>query len=266
MSINVLYAGLEDPVREFYERTYATTGGTRRSFAVIGQRLAEHVLQELPLLNEKVYGVDSIHVTGISRGGNPLFTTTVRAIIERGARQLGYGFNAFGIAASRPSVNTDTEVAEVYWDTLERSSPDLTNAAVMLFEMGLATASTIEGVYERLRTYELRPEHLVLLAGAACLEQSTSRLEEVAPGMTIVAGSKWRYIEEPGPSQFYLNRMLNPDTGEYQLMEPRDWGACACGTTEPELRSFLDLMALTIPMTYKDREFLYSRWRDKLGH
>ncbi len=265
MGINVLYVGLESLVRNFYENTYATTQGTRRSFACIGQRLTEHALSAVPLLTQRFDGIDKIYATGISRGGNPLFTTTVSGLLSRKARELGYDFDAFGIAASRPHENTDTRPAEVYWDTLERSQPNLSSAAVLLFEMGLSTASTIEGVYERLESYGLKPENLTLLAGAVCLDQSTPRLEEVAPGMTVVAGSKWLYIPKGQSNQFYLYRMFNPKTREYENMTPRDWGKCGCGTTDAELKSFLDLMRLTIPMTEGDGTFLYNRWRDKLN-
>lgn len=73
----------------------------------------------------------------------------------------------------------------------EPQIPDLSDATVMLYEMGEATGSTLEGIVNELRKFNLRTENPIILVGAACIDQTRSRLERVAPGMNIVYGSRW---------------------------------------------------------------------------
>jgi len=85
--------------------------------------------------------------------------------------------------------------------------------------------------------------------------------------MTILAGSRWRYIEDDGPQQYYLNQMFNPEVGRYDEMNPRDWGACVFGKrNEDNAHDFIYFMEepltmMNVILKPEDREMLFKRWR-----
>ena len=156
------------------------------------------------------------------------------------------------------------EAAEVYLDTLAYSQTDLSSSIVLVYEMGEATGSTIQGVVQELKKHNLDPENLVFLVGAACIDQTRSRLESIAPGMTLVVGTRWRYVEETGTTQYYLTKMRYRD--KWIELYPRDWGDCVSGMSdESGVASFLGFMAETATISNHDKARLYERWEAKIG-
>ncbi|MHA1675639.1 MAG: hypothetical protein ACTSU6_00515 [Candidatus Njordarchaeales archaeon] len=273
-SLRLYNANLEPDVRNFYEETWETTERTRKSFEEIGRRLTEYALTNVPLLNGEER-INAIYAAPVLRAGVGLFRPDIVQLLKKRARELGVDFHTFAIGASRPHKYTDKTSADVYLNTLQYSHPDLSNAVVILYEFGEATGSTIEGVVKDLKKYNLNTNNLILLAGAACIDQSQSRLERVAPGMHIVAGSRWKYTEKEGPSQFYLRWMLNPETQRYDEMNPRDWGRCVSGMVdEDSVRKFILWMRDSrenepseqdlIYMSEKDQYDLFERYRIKI--
>ena len=73
-------------------------------------------------------------------------------------------------------------------------------------------------------------------------------------------------MEEPGPTQFYLNLIFDPETGKYEPMNPRDWGRCVSGMNcEADVQRFLDWVCETVYIPPNDREALYTRWLESIG-
>ena len=263
-SLCLYHAGLEKQVREFYEKTWKTTRGTRASFEEIGIKLTDYALAHVPLLTRKEE-TDAIYAAPVARAGVGLFRPAVVEELRARSKELGVNFYSFGIGASRPHENLVSLPAEVYWNTLRASDTDLSNAMVMLYEMGEATGSTLEGIVNELRKFKLRTENLVLLVGATCIDQTRSRLERVAPGMNLVYGSRWRYIEKPGPSQFYLHKMYLFQEDRWIELDPKDWGSCVSGMTDKQaVYSFIEWMTETIVVPEEDQKMLYERWIDNI--
>ena len=262
-TLRLYHAGLEKEVREFYERTWKTTKGARESFEEIGIKLTDYALAHVPLLTGKE-GTDAIYAAPVARAGVGLFRPAVVEKLRARSKELGVEFYSFGIGASRPHENSDSLPAEVYWNTLRTADTDLSDATVMLYEMGEATGSTLEGIVEELRRFNLRIENLILLVGAACIDQTRSRLERVAPGMNFVYGSRWRYVEKPDPRQFYLYKMYLFQDRWIEL-DPKDWGRCVSGMTDKDaVYSFIEWMAETIVVPEEDQKMLHERWIDNI--
>ena len=92
--------------------------------------------------------------------------------------------------------------------------------------------------------------------------------------MHLVYGSRWRYIEEEGPTKYYLNQMQNPKTGQYELLDPKDWGKAVSGMdTKEDVRRFILWMRGAenrepsegdlIYIPEEDQDGLFRRWEDK---
>jgi len=263
-TLRLYHAGLEKEVRKFYERTWKTTRGTRESFKEIGIKLTDYALANVPLLTGKEE-TDAIYAAPVAKAGVGLFRPAVVEKLRARSKELGVEFCSFGIGASRPHENLDSLPAEVYWNTLRTSGTDLSNAMVMLYEMGEATGSTLEGIVNELRKFNLRLENLILLAGAACIDQTRDRLERVAPGMNIVYGSRWRYIEKPDPRQFYLYKMYLFQEDRWIELCPKDWGRCVSGLKDRDaVNSFIEWMTETIVVPEEDQKMLHERWIDDI--
>jgi len=263
-SLCLYHAGLEKEVREFYEKDWKTIQATRKSFEEIGLKLTDYALAHVPLLTAKEE-TGAIYAAPVARAGCGLFRPRVVEKLRRRSLELGVKFYSFGIGASRPYGNPDLLPAEVYWNTLRNSEPDLSNAVVILYEMGEATGSTVEGIINELRKFGLIVENLVFLVGAACIDQTKDRLEKVAPGMHFVYGSEWKYIEKPGPNQFYLNQIHLPRKHRWIRLDPRDWGKCVSGMkNKNDVLEFIKWMRETIDISEEDQKMLCERWLDNI--
>ncbi len=249
-------------VREFYEKTCETTEGTRKSFEQIGVELTRCALDQVPLLRERG-SVESIYVGAVARGGFGVLRPPTLRLLEERAGELKIPLKTFALGLKRSHEPTK-EVAEVYLNTLEYAKPDLSSSLVLVYEMGEATGSTVEGAVKALMPYNLCLKRFIFLVGAACIEQTRGRLEAAASDMTLIVGSRWRFIEEPGPSQYYLTKMRS-GVGWLEL-HPRDWGDCVSGMdSEAGVKSFIDFMGEAVKLSSPDQSALYKRWTAKLA-
>jgi hypothetical protein len=200
--------GVSALVLDFYEKAWKSTDETRRIFEQIGYELTTSAFKTVPLL-QNLKNVDKLYAGPIARAGCGLFRPSVIKVLKKICMANGVMFESFGMGLRR-SENPLRNPAIVYWNTLRSISIlDLSSSTILLYEMGEATGSTIEGAINELRRLNALPHNVVVLFGAACIDQTKSRLEAVAAGLNVVIGSRWRYDEAPGPTQYYLTHVLN---------------------------------------------------------
>jgi hypothetical protein len=253
--------GVRAFVLDFYNAAWKTTTETRRVFEHIGYELTEAARNVVPLL-QNLTNTETLYAGPIARAGCGLFRPPTIKVLEALCSAHGVTFKAFGMGLRRAE-NPLRRPAVVYWNTLRRNSDlDLSASPILLYEMGEATGSTIEGAMNELRRLKARSHNVVVLMGAACLDQTKSRLEAVAPGVNVVAGSRWRYEEAPGPTQYYLTSIWNHG---WQPVTPRDWGRCVAGMVDrAAVDAFIDWIQETLPMSPSDRHMLRQRWSGQI--
>jgi uracil phosphoribosyltransferase len=251
-------------VREFYEKAWRTTEESRRIFEQIGWELTEYALNNIPLLRERrMKSIENVYAAPIARAGFGLLRPSTTNVLKKTFQKLNMPFETFGLGLSR-SHPPDKLPAEVYWNTLRNrgKTPDLSSSLILIYDMGEATGSTIEGVIRELAKFKFESANLLVLVGAAGIEQTRSRLAPLAPGMSFVIGSQWRYETIPGPTQFYLNQMFD---GEWIPLEPKDWGRCVSGMTDkPAVQAFITWIDETVPVSKADKAMLYQLWVQKV--
>ncbi|KON30167.1 hypothetical protein AC480_01750 [miscellaneous Crenarchaeota group archaeon SMTZ1-55] len=116
--------------------------------------------------------------------------------------------------------------------------------------MGEAIGSTIEGAINELRRLNALPHNVVALIGAACIDQTKSRLDIVALGLNVVIGSRWRYDITPGLTEYYLTHVLNDG---WTPLSPKDWGRCILGMIDiAAVASFIDWIRETLQISPSD--------------
>ena len=176
---------------------------------------------------------------------------------------LGLSFETFGMGLSRSNAPV-RKPAMMYWNTLRSlKDSDLSSSLVLIYDMGEATGSTITGVVHELKSYGIPPDNVIFLLGAACVDQTRKRLESVAQNTSLVIGSKWKYDERPGPTQFYLTHIY--DKGWIQ-QPPRDWGRCVSGMkNQATVKSFIRWVGETIKLSQGDEEKLFQVWSRKIN-
>ncbi|OGI14901.1 hypothetical protein A3K63_01700 [Candidatus Micrarchaeota archaeon RBG_16_49_10] len=250
------YDGLYGLVKKFYKEDFSRLEATRRDFQQIGDALTSYLVGS-GILD----GATEIYAAPVLRAGAGVLRPSSVRLLEEKANSLGVPFRTFGLGASRPHEKTDSRPARIYLNTLGDLRPG-NDAKVILYEMGEATGATVVGASQDLRNLDIRPENLILLAGATCINQTEGRLGTEVPGMTIISGSQWLYNEKPGDTQFYLTRMYNPKTGAYDIMDPQDWGA---GVSGNNMEEFLSLVEEVVRLTPLNRKLLRNEWRDKFN-
>ena len=248
-------------VLDFYENAWKSTADTRRVFAHIGYELTTAAITTVPLL-QALNHVDALYAGPIARAGCGLFRPPIITVLEQICTANGIRFASFGLGLQR-SENPLRTPAIVYWNTLRRIADlDLSSKAILLYEMGEATGSTLEGAMNELRRLNARPRNVVALIGAACIDQTQRRLDTVAPGLNVVIGSRWRYDETPGPTQYYLTHVLNDG---WTPVAPRDWGRCVSGMIDlASVDAFIDWIRETLPITPSDQAMLRQTWSRKI--
>ncbi len=244
-------------VLNFYETAWRTPAATRRVFEQIGYELTKAAQSAVPLLQNLTH-TDTLYAGPIARAGCGLFRPSAIQVLEALCSANGVTLKPFALGLRR-TAHPLHHPAVVYWNTLRRQpAPDLSTAPILLYEMGEATGSTIAGAVAELRRLKAQPHNVVVLLGAACLDQTARRLEAVAPEASLVIGSRWRYDDAPGPTQYYLTAVWN---GGWQPVTPRDWGRCVAGMTDrAAVDAFLDWMQETLPVSPQDRLRLRRRW------
>ena len=248
-------------VLEFYERAWKSTHVTRRIFEQIGHELTTSAFETVPLL-QNLDKVAKLYAGPIARAGCGLFRPSAIKALTNMCAVHGTKFEFFGIGLHRPN-NPLRDPAIVYWNTLRHTSNlDLSSADILLYEMGEATGSTIEGVIEELRTLNAVPHNIIFLVGAAAIDQTRSRLEAVASGLNVVIGSRWRYDEAPGPAQYYLTQVLE---NGWRPVSPRDWGRCVSGMIDlATVESFDNWVGETLQISHADQKMLRGVWSKKI--
>ncbi len=244
-------------VLDFYETAWKTPATTRRVFAQIGYELTKAARNAVPLL-QNLTQTDTLYAGPIARAGCGLFRPPAIQVLDALCSANDVTLKPFALGLRRAAQPLH-HPAVVYWNTLRhRPAPDLSAAPILLYEMGEATGSTIAGAVTELRRLKAQPHNVVVLIGAACLDQTTPRLEAVAPGLSLVIGSRWRYDDTPGPTQYYLTAVWKDG---WQVMTPRDWGRCVAGMTDlAAVDAFLDWIQETLPVSPRDRQMLRRRW------
>ena len=248
-------------VLEFYENAWKSTDETRSVFARIGYELTTAAITTVPLL-QNLKNVDTLYAGPIARAGCGLFRSPVIQVLEQICAANGIPFASFGMGLRR-SEDPLRDPAIVYWNTLRRISDlDLSSSAILLYEMGEATGSTLEGAMNELRRLNARPRNVVALIGAACIDQTKGRLKRVAPGLNLIIGSRWRYDDAPGPTQYYLTHVLKDG---WTPVAPRDWGRCVSGMIDlAAVDAFSDWIRETLPISPSDRKMLRQTWSRKI--
>ncbi|MBS3052752.1 MAG: hypothetical protein J4428_05275 [Candidatus Aenigmarchaeota archaeon] len=251
----------QDLVREFYENGWETREKTQELFLAVGNGLTSYAFDYV-LSNTPAYSSGkprAIYAGAVARGGFGMFRRQTLDLIEFAAE---VPVIPFGLGASRDHERPDELPADVYWDTL--GDHDLTDSVVMVYDFGLSTAGTVHGVVNALRPRGLDNRNLIFLLGAACLEQSGKRLNEVADGMHAVVGSEWRYRTQ-NPGMFYLDQMKAGN--EWVAMNPQDWGDCVSRLeTVGDIELFLSLIGETLQLSPQDRALLFERYKSSLGN
>jgi hypothetical protein len=251
-------------VREFYETAWCSTEETRRLFEQIGWELTQYAFANIPILQcDSMTTIEQVYVAPIARAGFGLLRPSILRFLEQRFQQLNVAFEVFGLGLSRTHA-PDHLPANVYWNTLrDQGQPrDLSSALILVYDMGEATGSTLEGVIRELAAFKVKPVNLIFLLGAACIEQTRSRLDPLAPGMSLVMGSRWRYEATPGSTQFYLNQMFD---GAWIPMDSRDWGRCVSGMTdEAAVNAFMAWITEIVSISEADQAKLYQLWVKKI--
>jgi uracil phosphoribosyltransferase len=254
--------GVRALVLDFYEKAWKSTDATRKVFEQIGYELTTSAINMDTLL-QNLNNVDKLYAGPIARAGCGLFRPHVIKLLEKICTANGVRFESFAMGLRR-SDNPLQNPAIVYWNTLQRISDlNLSSSTILLYEMGEATGSTIEGAINELRRLKAPPHNVVVLIGAACIEQTKSRLEAVAPDLNLVIGSRWRYDDTPGPTQYYLTHILNDG---WTPVSPRDWGQCVSGMTDIEsVDSFIDWIRETLQISNNEQKILRQDWSSKIN-
>lgn len=246
---------------EFYRKAWRSTIETRRIFEEIGLELTKHTLQYIPRLRSFSKKIDNVYAAPIARAGCGIFRPPVVKLLQEEFYRKGIVFNTFGLGLNRSNDPLHFP-AKVYWNTLRDLKPDLSSAIILLYEIGEATGSTIEGAVRELETFNAVPSNIIFQIGAACIDQTRERLEQVASGIHLVIGSRWRYNEKSGPTQYYLTHILDE---KWINMSPRDWGKCVAGMkNEQSVLSFIHWIGETINLSPKDKKFLFRVWLKKI--
>jgi hypothetical protein len=251
-------------IREFYEEAWKSTGQTRKVFEQIGLELTQFAFDNVfPLKEQPIETLKSVYGAAIARAGFGLFRPSVLKLLKQTFHAYQLPFQTFGLGLARSS-QPDKSPAEVYWNTLRSldTDLDLSSSLVIIYDMGEATGSTIEGVIKELELFKINIDNLYIILGAACIEQTRKRVESFASGIHLIIGSRWRYDERPGPTQFYLNQMYNK---KWIGMAPRDWGRCVSGMTDTSsVKAFINWVRESIKISISDREKLYKLWLTKI--
>ncbi len=248
-------------VIEFYRKAWRSTKETRRIFEEIGLELTKHTLHYLPPLRSLPKGLVNVYAGPIARAGCGAFRPLVVKLLQEEFHGKCIGFKTFGLGLSRSNDPLHLP-AKVYWNTLRYSKPDLSSSIILLYEIGEATGSTIEGAVRELETFNAVSSNIIFQIGAACIDQTRERLEQVASGIHLVIGSRWRYDEKPGPTQYYLTHILDD---KWINMPPKDWGRCIAGMKdEQSVLSFIHWVGETINLSPIDEEFLFEIWLKKI--
>jgi len=231
---------------------------------MIGWELTQYAVANIPLLGSaSMKTIDKVYAAPIARAGFGLLRPSIVSFLEKTFQKQNVPFETFGLGLRRAHP-PDRVPAHVYWNTLRdrKKNPNLSSALVLVYDMGEATGSTIAGVIRELTSFKVKPANLLFLVGAACLDQTQSRLTPLAPGMSMVVGSRWRYETTPGPIQFYLNQMFD---GRWIPLEPRDWGRCVSGMTdEAAVNAFIDWIEEIVPISPTDEAMLHELWIQKI--
>jgi len=250
-------------VLDFYNTAWQSVASTRHVFEQIGLDLTHAAFRCVPLLHD-LTSVDTIYAGPIARAGCGLFRPSVRSLLTTYACSAHHKItvNSFGLGLRRAKNPLHTP-ATVYWNTLQLTEmDDLTKSVILIYEMGEATGSTIAGVVSELRELTIPFGNIVFLIGAACIEQTRTRLDALAPEIHLVIGSRWRYDPTDGPTQFYLTHV---NDGGWKPVPPRDWGRCVSGITDlASVIAFIQWVAETVPMTRQDQNLLLLEWSKKI--
>lgn len=249
-------------VRYFYEKAWNTVKETREVFEKIGLELTNYAFNNVQLLNGRQReGLAKVYAAPIARAGCGLFRPSVIRLLNKRFQKFGVPFETFGIGLSRS--HEPNLPAKVYWNTLRYlKNSDLSSSLVLLYEMGIATGSTIEGLVKELKILKVDPAKILFLVGAACIEQNKYKFETIAPGISLVIGSLWKYEEKPGPTQFYLNQLFDE---EWIFLDPRDWGRCVSDMKDKSsVRTFINWVGQTVKISKKDKNSLYEIWSKKI--
>jgi hypothetical protein len=251
-------------VKEFYEKAWRTTKETRRIFEQIGLELTKYAINNALLLcGDQMTRIEKVYAAPIARAGFGLLRPSIIGLLEKTFQKRGIPFETFGLGLSRAH-EPDKHPAQVYWNTLgdQEKNRDLSSSLVLVYDMGEASGSTIEGVISELASFKINTTNLLFLLGAASIEQTRSRLEPLAPGMRLVIGSRWRYVEKSGPTQFDNNQMFD---GAWVNLPPRDWGRCVSGMTDQtSVKAFIDWISETVNVSKADKATLYGIWLRKI--
>ena len=205
---------------EFYRKAWRSTKETRRIFEEIGLELTKHTLHYIPQLRNFPKELVNVYAAPIARAGCGTFRPLVVKLLQEEFHRKNIVFKTFGLGLNRSNDPLHSP-AKVYWNTLRYSKPDLSSSIILLYEIGEATGSTIEGAVRELETFNAVPSNIIFQIGAACIDQTRERLEQVASGIHLVIGSRWRYNEKFGPTQYYLTHILDE---KWINMSPRDFG------------------------------------------
>jgi hypothetical protein len=250
-------------VLDFYHTAWQSVTSTRYIFELIGLGLTQAAFRSIPLLQDLTC-IDSIYAGPIARAGCGLFRPSVLSLLTTymHSDHQEITVNSFGLGLRRAQNPLHTP-ATVYWNTLQLPEiDDPTKSVILIYEMGEATGSTIVGVVSELQKLAIPLGNIIFLIGAACIEQTQTRLDALAPEIHLVIGSRWRYDPTEGPTQFYLTHM---NDGRWKPLPPRDWGRCVSGMTNlASVNSFIQWVAETIPMTHQDQNLLLHEWSNKI--
>jgi len=78
----------------------------------------------------------------------------------------------------------------------------------------------------------------------------------------MVIGSRWKYDEAPGPTQYYLTQFL--DNG-WKPVFPKDWGRCVSGMIDlATVDSFIKWIGETLQVSQADQKVLRQVWSKKI--
>ena len=246
---------------EFYRKAWKSTKETRRIFEEIGLELTKYTLQNLLPLQSLPKGLVTVYAAPIARAGCGAFRPLVVNLLQEEFHRKCIEFKTFGLGLNRSNDPLHLP-AKVYWNTLRYSKPDLSSALILLYEIGEATGSTIEGAVRELETFNAVPSNIIFQIGAACIDQTRERLEQVASDIHLVIGSRWLYNEKSGPTQYYLTHILDD---KWVNMSPRDWGRCVADMRdEQSVSSFIHWVGETINISQIDEEFLFGIWSKKI--
>lgn len=233
--------------RSFYQEggDHRLAALTRNNFAATGivatEEIIEGVLPTTAAFQEKGRQglLDGVLIVPIARTGFAVFP---KATLGRWQEKLpGVPVWPALIGASRHN-NPEESTATIYTETLSNlPKKSWEKWVVVIFEYGLATASTLEAVLPLIRQElpEVRNGNIIIFANCACIHQAKARLDKVSKETILTYGSRWSY----DPLTFYLTTMINPD-GTWWPVTPQDWGERAFGT---DIESFISEMRAYFP-------------------